>query len=284
MKDKDAIFKRHIHPLIPIPTGVATALLKMQRFSAMLFDVYGTLLISGAGEIGLNRRPIERMDDLQGLLDRYDIGHTPQSLKDALDRAIEKTHLIRWRQGIDSPEVDIVRIWQQVLGLEDILWVKNFALEYELLVNPVYPMPGIEELLLACTTRKMAMGIISNAQFYTVDVLERFLGATLGRRGFDQRLLFFSWREGYAKPSNFMFDRAKEVLSGMGIPAASVLYVVNDMRNDILPAMEVGFKTALFAGDRRSLRQRESDGRCKDISPDLIVTDLRQLIAGTGNS
>jgi putative hydrolase of the HAD superfamily len=255
----------------------------MQRFSAMLFDVYGTLLISGAGEIGLNRRPIERMDDLQGLLDRYDIGHTPQGLKDAFDRAIEKVHLIRWRQGIDSPEVDIVRIWQQLLGLEDILWVKNFALEYELLVNPVYPMPGIEELLLAGTTGKMPMGIISNAQFYTVDVLERFLGATLGRRGFDQRLLFFSWREGYAKPSSVMFKRAKTVLANMGIPAESVLVVGNDMQNDILPAASVGFMTALFAGDRRSLRLRDSDDRCRALSPDLIITDLCQLSAGTGN-
>jgi len=180
--------------------------------------------------------------------------------------------------------VDIVQVWRQVLGIDDLSLVKDFAIEYELIVNPVYPIPGFEELLMACKTRKVPMGIISNAQFYTVEVLERFFGTTLEMRGFDQRLLFFSWREGHAKPSNFMFDRAKEVLSGMGIPAASVLYVGNDMRNDILPAMEVGFKTALFAGDRRSLRQRESDGRCKDISPDLIVTDLRQLIAGTGNS
>ena len=35
----------------------------MQRFSAMLFDVYGTLLISGAGDIGFNREPTERVDD-----------------------------------------------------------------------------------------------------------------------------------------------------------------------------------------------------------------------------
>jgi len=81
-----------------------------------------------------------------------------------------------------------------------------------------------------------------------------------------------------------MFNRAKAVLFDMGIPAASVLYVGNDMRNDILPAKAVGFKTALFAGDRRSLRPRKSDDCCRDLSPDLIVTDLQQLIAKTGNS
>jgi putative hydrolase of the HAD superfamily len=66
----------------------------------------------------------------------------------------------------------------------------------------------------------------------------------------------------------------------MAIPAASVLYVGNDMRNDIVPAASVGFNTALFAGDQRSLRLRESDADCRNVTPDVIVTDLRQLIVG----
>ena len=283
MKAEDPIFKRHIHPLAPIPTGVAPELSKMDCFSAMLFDVYGTLLISRAGDIGFDRESTEVLSGVRNLLLRSRINHTPDHLVDALNRSIARTHAIAREQGIGYPEVDIVQVWQKVLGMDDLSRVKKFALEYELIVNPVYPMPGLEHLLLACKNRKMPMGIISNAQFYTVDVLERFLGATLEIRGFDHRLLFFSWREGHAKPSTVMFERAKAVLFGMGIPAESVLVVGNDMRNDILPAQAVGFKTALFAGDRRSLRQRESDDCCRDLSPDLIVTDLRQLIAGTGN-
>jgi putative hydrolase of the HAD superfamily len=198
---------------------------------------------------------------------------------DALNRAIESAHRTARRKGIDYPEVDIVRVWGQVLGSNDIQRLRDFALEVELILNPVYPMPGLDDLLLACHEKTVPMGIISNAQFYTVHLLERFLGTTLERRGFDRRLCFFSWREGHAKPSTFMFQRVKAVLLGMGIPAASVLYVGNDMQNDILPAVSVGLKTALFAGDRRSLRLRKTDDRCKELRPDLIVTDLRQLIA-----
>ena len=249
----------------------------------MLFDVYGTLIISGAGDIGFVREPTENMSGVSNLLLRSGINFTPDHLADLLNRAIERIHTTARGQGIDYPEVDIVQVWRQVLGMDDLSRVKKFALEYELIVNPVYPMPGLEHLLLACKNRKIRMGIISNAQFYTVDVLERFLGATLEKRGFDNRLLFFSWREGHAKPSTVMFERAKEVLFGLGIPDKSALVVGNDMRNDILPAQAVGFKTALFAGDRRSLRQRESDDCCRELSPDLIVTDLRQLIAGTGD-
>ena len=50
------------------------------------------------------------------------------------------------------------------------------------------------------------------------------------------------------------------------------------MRNDIYPAHAIGFQTALFAGDRRSLRLRADDARCADLKPDLVLTDLEQLI------
>ena len=43
------------------------------------------------------------------------------------------------------------------------------------------------------------------------------------------------------------------------------------------PADAVGFQTALFAGDRRSLRLRTEDRRCLDLRPDLVLTDLGQL-------
>jgi putative hydrolase of the HAD superfamily len=284
MAGNDALYARHIRPLVPIPTAVAPDLSKMQPFSAILFDLYGTLLISGAGGIGFKREPLEREDGLKNVLRRYGFDNlTPDRLAERLNLAITHAHAIARRQGIDCPEVDIVRVWQQVLGLDDMAVAEDFAVEYELIVNPVYPMPGLEALLLACKTRKIPMGIISNAQFYTVSVLEWFLGEALEKWGLDRRLFFFSWREGHAKPSAYMFNRAKAALFDMGIPAASVLYVGNDMRNDILPARSVGLKTALFAGDRRSLRLRQSDRRCLDVRPDMIITDLRQLIADAGN-
>jgi putative hydrolase of the HAD superfamily len=74
-----------------------------------------------------------------------------------------------------------------------------------------------------------------------------------------------------------MFKLAAEVFSRREILPASVLYVGNDMCNDILPAKTIGFQTALFAGDRRSLRRRADDDCCRGLVPDAIVTDLRQL-------
>ena len=247
----------------------------------MLFDVYGTLVISGSGGMDAPVANHHRERALAGVLGRYGIGRTSESLAESLHRTIETNHDLLRREGIDYPEVDIVRIWQVVLGSDDISWVKAFALEYEMAANPVYPMPGLEKLLSVCRRRNLPLGIISNAQFYTPRLLERLLGVSLETCGFDPQLIFFSYRFRHAKPSTFMFERAAETLSNRGISPASVLYVGNDMRNDILPAKTIGFKTALFAGDRRSLRRRTDDACCRHLLPDMTVTDLRQLIVGT---
>jgi putative hydrolase of the HAD superfamily len=75
-----------------------------------------------------------------------------------------------------------------------------------------------------------------------------------------------------------MFQVAAERLNHMGISVRSALYIGNDMLNDIYPGKQAGFKTGLFAGDARSLRLRENDPKCKDLSVDLVITDLAQLL------
>ena len=82
-----------------------------------------------------------------------------------------------------------------------------------------------------------------------------------------------------AKPSPRIFDAARRRLSAMGIQPRHALFVGNDMRNDVLPAHRAGFKTALFAGDKRSLRRRKNDPDCRNAAPDLVLTDFNQLIS-----
>ena len=139
-------------------------------------------------------------------------------------------------------------------------------------------MPNLEKTLSACKDLDVLLGIISNAQFYTPHLFKWFLDSSLEDRGFHPDLIFLSYKFGYAKPSIFMFNAAVEKLGKMGISAHSVLYIGNDMLNDIYPAKKVGFRTALFAGDARSLRLRENDPKCKDLSADIIITDLIQIL------
>jgi putative hydrolase of the HAD superfamily len=154
---------------------------------------------------------------------------------------------------------------------------EQLALEHEVRANPVWPMPNLEGCLSKLRSAGLALGIVSNAQFFTPELFPALLNHTLQQLGFSPALEFYSYRFGQAKPGRFLYEQARQALSSMSISADEVVYVGNDVLNDVTPARQVGFRTALFAGDARSLRLREGDPRVAGVAADLVLTDLGQL-------
>ena len=271
-------WSQYISPLTPIPAGFDPYGSPRGKIDAILFDIYGTLLISGSGDIGTATKSEIDFARLTELLQRHKIMQAPRQLLGELSNTIRTEHRRSQEMGIEYPEVDIISIWRKVLGrsLPDDL--AGFALTFELIVNPIYPMPHLSHLLAACRSRAIKMGIVSNAQFYTPILFEYVMNAGMIALGFDPDLTVFSHRFGRAKPSRTLFETTAENLVRKGVQRTATLYVGNDMLNDIKPAHEAGFQTALFAGDSRSLRLRKEDPRCKGISADMVVTDLLQLV------
>ncbi len=264
--------------MLPIATGeTPRGLDRLGHIQAMLFDVYGTLVISRAGEGGVTVDH-GHQELIQNLLRRFNVAESPDQVTQLVRETIAREHARLITKGIEYPEVDILEIWRSIFGWDDLLRLKRFSQEYESIVNPVYPMPGLGDLLRSCRERDLTMGIISNAQFYTQDLLENMLAEPLGTWGFVPQLILYSYQFQTAKPSVHLFEMAAQRLLDRGIHPAISLYVGNDMRNDVQPAKTVGFQTALFAGDRRSLRWRKHDPCCRDLVPDMVITDLRQLI------
>lgn len=287
------ILQQHARPLRPEPTGVAPRLVTLPGVKAVLFDVYGTLFISASGDLGTSVEQLQGQawQDALTSVDLPDFARYPGGVERF--RSMVRRHHARLREeGVDYPEVDIVRVWQETLAdvahempssealpdaLSDVTTLRRLATEFETRANPVWPMPGLSECLAMLRGRDYQLGIISNAQFFTPELFPAFLDTDLGELGFDSRLLFFSFAYLRAKPGTFLYERAREVLSEQGIRADEVLFVGNDMRNDIWPARTVGFRTALFAGDRRSLRLRADDPSCGRLCADVTVTELGQL-------
>lgn len=267
----------YLRPLSPRPTPMKANGHLEKPVRCILFDVYGTMLISASGDISDNRTSTPPSKDLAALLKKHDLTMSPVQLVHRLRDAIVEAHAYMRGQGIAFPEVRIDRIWQSILGWPQSDRLRAFALEYELIVNPVWPMPELTTLMKKLRKRQVAMGMISNAQFFTPMICEYLLGSDLRTLGFDPRLVCFSYAFGQAKPAPTLFRKAVDQLAAMGITPAETVFVGNDMRNDIVPARHAGFQTVLFAGDARSLRLRETDPRCKGISPDLVVTELSQL-------
>jgi putative hydrolase of the HAD superfamily len=152
-------------------------------------------------------------------------------------------------------------------------------------------MPGAGATLAALRRGGLPLGIVSNAQFYTPWLFPVHFGAGLRALGFRPRLCAWSYRSRCAKPSASLFRGPLRSLQRRGIPASATLVVGNDRRNDIDPAVRLGCRTALFAGDARSYRPREGEadrleppGRSPEPAADLLLAALPQLLEALGEN
>ena len=286
---------RHSRPLAPITTGVQARLEKLPDVRCVLFDVYGTLLISGSGEVGtlLPNASVGAFSEALAAIGISAASRTSEETqlseekgRTTLVAAVAASHRRDHAAGVDYPEVDIVEIWQVCLSqladeglisLPPQVDYSRLALEYELRTNPVWPMPGAGPYLATLRERGILTGIISNAQFFTPQILAALMAEAFRDLESSDDVQYYSYRHRQAKPGEALFRLAAQNLADRGISPSEVLYVGNDMLNDIWPASRVGFRTALFAGDQRSLRWRENDERVANISADLVVTELASL-------
>jgi putative hydrolase of the HAD superfamily len=253
--------------LLPGQNRSAETLSPFTNIKTVIFDIYGTLFSSAAGDIGVHTSYAQgkAQDNLDALALTLPGGLTREELKDYFRQSVMKIHLEKYA-NTPYPEVRVEEIWAAFLAEHPIEGgeetdpypaAAELALRYELAVNPVYPMEGARETLETLRNRGFRLGLISNAQFFTPLLFDAFFGASPEQLGFDPELLIYSYELGEAKPSPSLFAPALRRLTGLGQGAETCLDVGNDMLNDIFAASESGFKTLLFAGDRRSLRLRE---------------------------
>ena len=278
-------------PLEPQPTGTTEKLTKLNGIKAVIFDVYGTLLISGSGDLSIARQTntgAAIRDAFQTIGQAINTEVALPALSELFFTTIEKSRSHLSANGIDYPDIDIRNIWLQIWQklcndddlsaepqIEDIPLLSN---EYECRVNPTWPMPHTMELLESIRESGLVLGIVSNAQFFTPLLFEAHLYSDLKNLGFEKQICFFSYEQKVAKPSPIFFEKCMNTLFQLhSIRAEEALYVGNDMLNDIWPSQKMGFQTCLFAGDKRSLRWRDENPFMKDVVPDLVATDLIQL-------
>ena len=273
------LFERYLRTLKPLPTGMQSSGNLKPPLACLLCDLYGTLFISGSGDIGRTGLKSGTDAALQDLIDEYALPDTPRHLRERLQAAVLEAHEKAHRRGVTYPEIQIDKLWQSILPFSGARRIRQFATAFELIVNPVWPMPHAFALIRACRRAGIRLGIISNAQFFSLDLFPWFFHHCAAGLGFDPELIFCSFQHGEAKPSMKLFNLALGRLTQMGIPPQQVAYIGNDLRNDILPARQAGFQTILFAGDRRSLRLRPDDPACASLRADLVVNTLKQLIS-----
>lgn len=287
----------------PEPTGQTMRIPDSLDVRCVLLDVYGTLFVSASGDVG-SAQSSSRAGNFTAAVEKAGFAILDATASVEAEHlyfeGIRKCHEAARADGVDFPEVDIAEIWANLLAslVEDRLLALRSAnngvqesmdhaaavaaTTYEVLSNPVAPMPGMQRTISELSGSDIYLGIVSNAQFYTPLLFPAFLGQTHTELGFRDELCAWSFSSGRAKPSVSLFAPPLEQLGRRGIEPRSVLYVGNDMLNDVWTAKEAGCRTALFAGDRRSLRLRTDDPRCAELEPDLVILSLPDLLRPLG--
>ncbi len=266
-------------PLHPRDTGEKPFLTDLQGVKVVLFDVYGTCFISGSGDIGVTTAN-PKVEALTDSLREQGVEMPEELAGDAMERFYELIQFDHERtrsRGIEFPEIRILDIWEQWRREAMVqVDVQQLAIDVECRLNPVWPMPGLVSTLDGLQQAGFSLGIVSNAQVFTPCLFPALTDRNLESLGMEAAHCIWSWVDQEAKPSRRLYERVLDTFPG--ISPQECLYVGNDMRNDIAPSASVGMKTALFAGDARSLRWRVGDPLVGETKPDLVLTRLQQIL------
>ncbi len=222
-----------------------------RNYRAVIFDIYGTLLIAPTGGV---KPDITADPKLREILENF--GHTaPESPSTELHAAVVRHHAAA---ESPFPEVDLRLLWREILGLELGTDTTSLVAATEAAWHPSQPMPGAADFVGALSRSGISLGLLSNAQSNTLSALGEISAL------FSPELTILSYQHGMAKPAPELFQMLTNRLAGRGISPAETLFIGNDPLHDILPATAAGFQTALFTGHPDSVRPG-------DCQPDFII-------------
>ncbi len=285
-----AEFARTLHESIPRPQNRALAPVeypfKSERLAGVrvaVFDVYGTLFNYWRPEFATHKgkqdallaafgETITRFGMRQSLLDMNPDEPAEKTLHDLYHGLISLKHELAAEKKVEFPEIKIESVWEAILlmlkrrgydsaplrlgGDSDVVKCAAYCYNFFSFARSLYP--GVYAALAKLSADNIRLGIVSNAQFYTLIDLSLFLRDQSGGacddyiRLFDPNLMFFSHEYGVAKPHGLLFRKLFDALYEYHVLPSQALFVGNDLSTDIRPARESGMKTAFFTGDDKS--------------------------------
>jgi len=200
----------------------------------VIFDVYGTLLDAPPGGV----RPTPAIDPaiINFLENNYQIA-VSGSPTAALAELVARAHAA---SGEAFPEIDLVTLWAELLGLPVDDRMVILVAEIEDLWHPATPMPGTAQMLRRLAAAGIPCGLLSNAQANVWRQLGELAPC------FASDLCVFSHQFLRAKPSPALFAEIVSHLARRDIAPHEVWFIGNDPANDIAPANSAGFRTALY--------------------------------------
>jgi FMN phosphatase YigB (HAD superfamily) len=291
-------------PAAPKPVHIkAKPHLQKLSVKAVLWNVYGTLLVISGGELkheSDNDFIMEAAFDktLQEFKMWQSMSRKPGApaaqLKEMYFKAL--THLRMAGSGGERyPEVSSERIWEDIvkklLQKDYQIDVATYGAMNEFVIKIAYffhasiqgygAYPGVADTLELLGERGCIQGLLSDGQAFTSAQIQQAIRSE--RLGFElNRYIplshrYLSFEQRARKPSDTLFKAAADGLASIGLKPADVLHIGSNLLRDIAPAKRIGFRTALFAGDRNSLSATPDQLQDPSLRPDVLITELPQL-------
>jgi FMN phosphatase YigB (HAD superfamily) len=277
---------------------------------AVTWSIYGTLTAISSGEL-LFEHPQKFIMDLAlektvqefkmwGSMSRKP-GQPSEYMGQLYNKALTELSMVSSR-GVKFPEILAERIWENILkkllqkdykfdasffgSLNE--YVRKIAFYFHASLQGTACYDGAAATLTQLHDRGLALGLVADAQCFTLVQLQRGLAlqdaSARVEELFEPDLRALSFEVGAKKPSEKLFEKVLAALDSRGIAPHETLHIGSRIALDVVPAKKLGMRTALFAGDKASLCA--TPDQCKDPAsrPDVLVTELAQLLEVAGET
>lgn len=287
------------------PVNAQPYLKPLPGIKAVAWDVYGTLLRITDGELLFQHPQAVRMEvALDKTLQEFAIWHAMsckpgppwEYLQSMYLRAYDDLRLAGSGRKGDLTEIDSAKLWRKILGklnLEEFRYdvavygdldqlAEKMAYFFHASLQGTEAADGALTTLHSLENAGIISGLVADGQCFTEVQMLRGLRAqgTLPPAGglWSPDVVVLSARAGVRKPSKSLYLQAIQRFASLGCEPSQVLYVGARLREDLTVAKSLGFRTALFAGDKTSLRATLSDLRDPAVKPDRMLTEVPQVL------
>jgi len=298
--------ERRAYPRRLAPLRHESAHDTLKGVRAVIADVYGTMVnYWRPGFEGRDTREALLVEAFSGIVDRFGMGETlaamnpadppAKTLCDFYNGLLAINRQKSVGEGNALPEVRVEEVWSVIalmlkrngydagapLRGDPAGFARRLAYTYNFLSMGRELYPGVSSALKKLRDSNIALGILSDAQFYTPVDLTLMLRDQSGGRVvdycelFDTDLTFLSCEYGFVKPSGTLYRRLFDALYEYHIAPDQTVVVGNDLTTDIAPAAALGMRTALFCGDDLMVFGRDGGG--DGVVPDIVFYDWEEL-------
>jgi FMN phosphatase YigB (HAD superfamily) len=275
----------------------------LPEVKAVLWNVYGTLIRIADGEL-LHETPDKlRMEvALDKTIREFNMwnsmtrkpGAPWEYMLNIYQRIIEELQMAGTRRKGDVPEINSAVVWRRIVGKlaqkEYVYDESHYGDEDSLSEKIAYffhsalqgheAAPEAATTLIRLTQSGLMQGLLADAQCFTlVQLVSDLRGQepAASRTIFRPELLIQSFREGVRKPSMSLFAAAFRALKALHLSPENVLYVSSRVMGDLAVAKSIGFRTAVYAGEKLGLSVTVDDLQNPETCPDRLVTRLTQI-------